>query len=58
MSASSETSLGDNCYRHVRGMRDLDGELSNIVNYIKNIIISQFKVYGTSPLETPVISKW
>jgi histidyl-tRNA synthetase len=57
MSTDSEDSLGDNRYRPVRGMRDLNSESCTIIDYIKNIIVTQFKLYGATPLETPVIER-
>lgn len=57
MSVEVEDSLGDNRYRPVRGMRDLSSELCKINYYIRNLIVSKFKLYGATPLETPVIER-
>lgn len=53
----TETSLGDNLYRPVRGMRDFNEDSCILLEYLKNIIVTQFKLYGATPLETPVIER-
>ncbi|MEM3405915.1 MAG: ATP phosphoribosyltransferase regulatory subunit [Candidatus Pacearchaeota archaeon] len=40
---------------NVKGFKDIDGEEARIREKVKEILIKNFKLYGFSPVETPII---